>query len=393
MSCYVVWKFAETRRRPAVPAGLVDNFASVFRESEFYNLPCYPATVPDLAAQLATTRRRSPGQVRRALLGPRLVHERRLPGLRHRRASTRSSTPSSSPRCSRAWPATKPRPRTRSGPRRPRSRASSSGANRARMTRAPWLSFEDHFSRQAADYARYRPDYPRPSSSFSRGSPPTAAARGTARRQRAGRARPRGHFEAVVATDASVRQIREAARRDASPLRGRRGRRGRRSPERPSGSSRSRRRSTGSIAPDSGARSGGCSSGRRGRGVVRTTVSRHTRSRSGDSTVLQGDRRPILAPGAASWSRVRRARVSLSPRRRRPRSSRKALGPRRAPGLPRTWSASQRFQEAKGSDPVLLVREDLAEAWGPPERIRPFRWDLDLRVGRQGRGRRIDFLP
>ena len=28
-------------------------------------------------------------------------------------------------------------------------------------------------------------------------------------------------------------------------------------------------------------------------------------------------------------------------------------------------------------------REELAKAWGPPERIRPFRWDLDLRVGRK----------
>ena len=32
---------------------LIDNFASVFRESEFYNLPCYPDTVPDLAGRLA----------------------------------------------------------------------------------------------------------------------------------------------------------------------------------------------------------------------------------------------------------------------------------------------------------------------------------------------------
>jgi multiple sugar transport system substrate-binding protein len=55
MSCYVVWKFA---RNPdgarQFLVDLIDNFASVFRESEFYNLPCYPATVPDLARQLAS---------------------------------------------------------------------------------------------------------------------------------------------------------------------------------------------------------------------------------------------------------------------------------------------------------------------------------------------------
>ena len=54
MSCYVVWKFAEN------PDGakqflvdFSDAFPAVFRESTFYNMPCYPSTVPDLARQLA----------------------------------------------------------------------------------------------------------------------------------------------------------------------------------------------------------------------------------------------------------------------------------------------------------------------------------------------------
>ncbi|HTR02392.1 MAG TPA: extracellular solute-binding protein [Thermoanaerobaculia bacterium] len=54
MNCYVIWKFAEN------PDGakqflvdLMDDFGSVFRESEFYNFPCFPATVPDLAGELA----------------------------------------------------------------------------------------------------------------------------------------------------------------------------------------------------------------------------------------------------------------------------------------------------------------------------------------------------
>jgi multiple sugar transport system substrate-binding protein len=54
MNCYVIWKFAEN------PEGarqflvdLADNLPSVFRRSEFYNLPCYPQTVPDLPEELA----------------------------------------------------------------------------------------------------------------------------------------------------------------------------------------------------------------------------------------------------------------------------------------------------------------------------------------------------
>jgi multiple sugar transport system substrate-binding protein len=54
ISCYVVWKFAENvEGAKSFLVDLVDNFASVFRESEFYNMPAYPATVPDLAERLA----------------------------------------------------------------------------------------------------------------------------------------------------------------------------------------------------------------------------------------------------------------------------------------------------------------------------------------------------
>ncbi|HJW14874.1 MAG TPA: class I SAM-dependent methyltransferase [Thermoanaerobaculia bacterium] len=55
-------------------------------------------------------------------------------------------------------------------------------------------------------------------------------------------------------------------------------------------------------------------------------------------------------------------------------------------GYLKTWSAARRYEAALGVDPVTLVREDLAAAWGPPERIRMFRWDLDLRVGRKPSG-------
>ena len=54
MNCYVIWKFA--RNIDGAKQFLVDlvgEFAAVFRESEFYNFPCYPTTVPDLEQQLA----------------------------------------------------------------------------------------------------------------------------------------------------------------------------------------------------------------------------------------------------------------------------------------------------------------------------------------------------
>jgi SAM-dependent methyltransferase len=55
-------------------------------------------------------------------------------------------------------------------------------------------------------------------------------------------------------------------------------------------------------------------------------------------------------------------------------------------GYLKTWSATQRYEAALGRDPLLLVRGDLEAAWGPPQRVRSFRWDLDLRVGRKASG-------
>jgi multiple sugar transport system substrate-binding protein len=54
MNCYVVWKFAENPEgAKQFLVDLVDDFGSVFRESEFYNFPCYPTTVPDLVGELS----------------------------------------------------------------------------------------------------------------------------------------------------------------------------------------------------------------------------------------------------------------------------------------------------------------------------------------------------
>lgn len=55
-------------------------------------------------------------------------------------------------------------------------------------------------------------------------------------------------------------------------------------------------------------------------------------------------------------------------------------------GYLKTWSATQRYEAALGRDPLLLIRKDLEAAWGPPQTVRRFCWDLDLRVGRKANG-------
>jgi len=48
-----------------------------------------------------------------------------------------------------------------------------------------------------------------------------------------------------------------------------------------------------------------------------------------------------------------------------------------------TWSATQRFREAVGHDPLGQLEQDLAQHWGDPSTARRIRWPLSLRVGRR----------
>lgn len=47
----------------------------------------------------------------------------------------------------------------------------------------------------------------------------------------------------------------------------------------------------------------------------------------------------------------------------------------------RTWSSSVAWERARGTDPVDVVREDLARAWGDPESVRVIRWPLHGAIG------------
>jgi SAM-dependent methyltransferase len=52
-------------------------------------------------------------------------------------------------------------------------------------------------------------------------------------------------------------------------------------------------------------------------------------------------------------------------------------------GYLRTWSATQRFIEARGSDPVAELERELEPLWGRPELTRGARWPIFLRAGRR----------
>ena len=51
-------------------------------------------------------------------------------------------------------------------------------------------------------------------------------------------------------------------------------------------------------------------------------------------------------------------------------------------GYLRTWSATQRFMAANQRDPLKEVQEDLRSAWGDPDQLRRVVWPLTVRVGR-----------
>ncbi len=49
-----------------------------------------------------------------------------------------------------------------------------------------------------------------------------------------------------------------------------------------------------------------------------------------------------------------------------------------------TWSSVEKYRAAQGSDPLALVKSDLSAAWGDPDEQRLVRWPLYTRVGRVG---------
>jgi SAM-dependent methyltransferase len=52
-------------------------------------------------------------------------------------------------------------------------------------------------------------------------------------------------------------------------------------------------------------------------------------------------------------------------------------------GYLRTWSATQRFIAAKGVDPLEQITDDLGSRWGKPGKRKTVSWPLIIRVGRK----------
>lgn len=61
-------------------------------------------------------------------------------------------------------------------------------------------------------------------------------------------------------------------------------------------------------------------------------------------------------------------------------------------GYLRTWSSTQRFIAAKGGDPLEEIIEDLRSAWGDAGKNRTVTWPLILRIGRK-QSTKIDNSP
>lgn len=52
-------------------------------------------------------------------------------------------------------------------------------------------------------------------------------------------------------------------------------------------------------------------------------------------------------------------------------------------GYLRSWSATARYAAAQGSDPVAALAAELAPLWGEPAQARAMAWPLSVRVGRK----------
>lgn len=245
-------------------------------------------------------------------------------------------------------------------------------------------SFADHFSRGARDYARYRPDYPEELFAFLAGLVPhrrsawdCATGSGQAAISLA------RHFESVFATDASLDQIASALRQPGVHY--------------AAAAAETAPFADGSLALVTCAQALHWFDRDRFWEEVRRVLTR------GGIVAVWSYHGFHVTPGVeAAVHRFYKDIVGpyWPPERRLVEEGYSSLKfpfatiaapelvlekPWDLPaliGYLKTWSAVQRYKAAVGRDPFPLIREELEAAWGPPETVRPFRWDLDLRVGR-----------
>ena len=246
------------------------------------------------------------------------------------------------------------------------------------------MTFKDHFSRQAADYAKFRPGYPQELFNYLGGIAPSRQLAwdcGTGNGQAAiGLA---SVFDRVIATDASEKQISNAQPYDRVEYR---------------------------VAPaeDSGIDSGTVDLIMVAQALHWFDLSRfyaEARRVLKPDGVLAASAYNLLHIGPAIDEVVNRYYYEVVgpfwPLERKlveqfddlPFPFQEIDSPKfemtaswnldHLVGYLRTWSSTQRFIAAKGSDPLKQIMDDLGAAWGAPEQTRNVVWPLTLRVGRK----------
>jgi len=246
------------------------------------------------------------------------------------------------------------------------------------------MTFKDHFSRQAADYAKFRPGYPQELFNYLGGIAPSRQLAwdcGTGNGQAAiGLA---SVFDRVIATDASEKQISNAQPYDRVEYR---------------------------VAPaeDSGIDSGTVDLIMVAQALHWFDLSRfyaEARRVLKPDGVLAASAYNLLHIGPAIDEVVNRYYYEVvGPFWPLERKLVEQFGDLPFPfqeidspkfemtaswnldhllGYLQTWSSTQRFIAAKGSDPLEQIMDDLGAAWGAPEQTRNVSWSLTLRVGRK----------
>lgn len=246
------------------------------------------------------------------------------------------------------------------------------------------MRFKDHFSRQATDYAKFRPQYPRSLFEFVAASSPDdglaldcATGNGQAAVELA------EFFRQVIALDASLEQIASAQPNDRVEYR---------------------------VAPAE-------ATGLPARSVAAITVAQGLHWF--DLAAFYSEARRVLQPRGvlAVWAYnylrlspevdalVRRFHDEIVGPYWPPERKIVGRGYRDLPfpfdematpafqievrwslehllGYLRTWSGTQRFVAANGRDPVELVESDLERVWGNPAKKKLAIWPLTVRLGR-----------
>lgn len=272
--------------------------------------------------------------------------------------------------------------------RQPSRRAAIRGSRRrspaqVRPSRVNAVSFRDHFSRRAADYARFRPTYPGALyAELVRLAPGSGRAWDCATGNGQAAVALAGHFERVLATDASRDQLVRAERHERVTY-------AVAYAERTPAPDRVFDLVTVAAAAHWFDLDGFYAEVRRVTrpgGILALWSYYMCESEPAIDTVIDRYAHQVLGPywpERMHYNQERYAglpfpfeRVAMSPFHAEARWLLEQLQ-----GFMSTWSAAQRYRDAHGREAIGEVAEDLARAWGGRRHVH-LRWPLHMLVGR-----------